>query len=145
MKGTLMTAMELTVEMAPEYKGTPGLFTAWLSADGVTVAFLHGRALAEDLYSTEYENYKTASKGVWLYDIETRDGHRNKGFAKTILKMTAEHFGFDEVQHTGGYTPDGFDYISKNVTRPYGATPQEKASFSQMGFVHDWDQRQPKR
>lgn len=145
MKGTLMTAMELTVEMAPDWKETPGIFSAWLSVDGVTVAFLHGRALAEDLYSTQYENYKIANKGVWLYDIETRDGHRNQGFSKMILKMTAEHFGFDEVQHTGGYTPDGFDYISKNVTRPYGATPQTKASFSQQGFVHDWDQRQPKR
>jgi hypothetical protein len=140
-----MTALELTVEMAPAHVQTPGLFSAWLSVDGVTVAFLHGRALAEDLYSTQYENYKTASKGVWLYDIETREGYRNQGFSKEILKRTAEHFGFDEVQHTGGYTPDGFDYVSKNVTRPYGATPQTRATFSQQTFVHDWDLRQAKR
>lgn len=140
-----MTAMELTVEMAPDWKDTPGIFSAWLSVDGVTVAFFHGRGLAEDLYSTQYENYKIAQKGVWLYDIETRDGYRNQGYSKILLKMVAEHFGFDNVQHTGGYTPEGFDYVSKNVTRPYGATPQTKASFSQMGFVHDWDLRQPNR
>lgn len=140
-----MTAVELTVEMAPDYVGTPGLFSAWLALDGVTVGFFHGRALAEDLYSTQYDNYLLAHKGVWLYDIETREGYRNQGFSKMLLKMIAEHFGFDGVQHTGGYTPDGFDYVSKNVTRPYGATPQNRASFSQMGFVHDWDLRQVKR
>lgn len=122
-----------------------GFFHAWLSQDGVTVGFIKGRALAEDLYGTDdNENYLLAREGVWLYDIEIREGYRNRGLSKELLKMTATHFGKDVIKHSGGYTPEGWDYLAKNLTRPANAEKVDGPAFRSQTFVHDWDERYAK-
>lgn len=116
------------------------MWNAWLQVDGITVAFaryLHIAAVNKD----GIENRRA---GCWLYDIETREEHRNKGYSKTLLKMIADHYGFDKVNHDGGYTPEGWDFLRKNLDdskRYYEVTGPQ---FSSQNFVHDWDAREPR-
>lgn len=115
------------------------LWNAWLTVDGVTVAF------ARFQYTPKQSDGKeNRDAGCWLYDIETREGYRNKGYSKMLLKMIADEYGFDSVCHDGGYTPEGWDYIHKYLDNPrqYG-TPVTGPKFSPQNFVYDWEDRIP--
>lgn len=115
------------------------MWNAWLEVDGATVAYAryqHTPKLNED-------GKENARAGVWLYDIETREEYRNKGYSKILLSMLAEEYGFDQVSHDGGYTPEGWDFLHKNLDdseRYYEVTGPR---FSSQNFVRDWDERQP--
>lgn len=132
--------MSLSLEVVAENKETLSedqIFNAWLSDGDVTVAFIRGRFTPEDVF-TETGGLRTP-KGCWLWDIETREEYRHQGYSKTIMAMTAKYFSVDSISHAGGFTPDGFEYVSKSVERPYGASPVTGPSFEEQNFVADWD------
>lgn len=131
--------MSLSLEVVAENRETPAedqIFSAWLADGDVTVAFIRGRFTPEDVF-TETGGLR-AQKGCWLWDIETRKEYRNMGHSKTIMAMTAEYFSVETMSHAGGFTPDGFEYVSKSVERPYGASLLTGPSFEEQDFVADW-------
>lgn len=98
----------------------------WLFKDDTAVAFVK-----------VYDNY--CGHVVSLCDIETREGYRNQGFATMLLSLIAELYGVDQVHHDGGYTPDGFAYISSKVCNSGREYDKVAPAFSPMNFVADWD------
>lgn len=115
------------------------MFHAWLSVDGTTVAYLYGRYNEHD--SETGFGYSTRKQGVWLWDIETREEYRNQGYSKILLKMVAEHFNFDQVQHDGNFTPEGWSFLRSNLRRPEAAEKLKAPRFRSQNFVEDWDNR----
>lgn len=103
----------------------------WLVVDGVPVS-----------YAKIYERTTAHGTELTLCDIETREGHRNRGHARRLLELLAEGYGVAKVIHGGSYTPDGFSYISQLVERR--GAPAVGPSCGPMNFVHDWDSFQPK-
>lgn len=124
-----MENIQLTVTGQDRANPDPIFYHAWLSADGVTVAYMHGihrHGIVE------------------LWDIETREGYRNKGYATAIIEKVAEHYDVDEVIHGGGFTPDGFNFVQHLVTRPKNADFLDGAQYgNNVKFVHDWDRHVP--
>ncbi len=97
-----------------------------------------GRAVA---YSKVYVHATAAGPEVELCDIETRSDERSRGHAKRLLALMAEHHGASTVHHSGGYTPEGFAYIAKHVTR--SGAPATEATYRPMTFIHSWDTLTP--
>lgn len=132
-------ATKLEVIEREDYFAPDGAFDGWLVEDGVTVAWIHGIYNAEKVMSPY--GYVQREEGCWLHDIETRPEHQNKGYAKKLLEMTAKHFEVESVQHSGGYTPEGWEFISRHVSRPANATKVDGPGFRSMTFVTDWEMR----
>lgn len=130
----------LKLEVVAEDNATPAeeqIFNAWLSDGDTAVAFLRGRFTPQDVMTDN--GYLSRPKGCWLWDIETREEYRNKGYSKAIMKMVSEYFNVETISHAGGFTPNGYAYVSKSVERPYGASSLIGPSFEAQDFVADWD------
>lgn len=122
--------IQLIVTGQDGFRPDPNLYHAWLSADGVMVAYMYG-----------IHHHGV----VELWDIETREGYRNNGYATAIIEKVTEHYDVDEVIHDGGFTPDGFNFVRHLVTRPKNADVLDGARYGNNAkFVHDWDRRVPK-
>lgn len=132
--------MSLKLEVVPDGNAAPTeeqVFDAWLSDGDTAVAFLRGRFTPQDVLTDE--GYLSREQGCWLWDIETREEYRNKGYSKTIMAMVREYFSVETIRHAGGFTPNGYEYVSKSVERPYGASLLTGPSFEDQDFVADWD------
>ena len=121
--------MELKLKMSAT--GPDGGLHYWLLADGEAVS-----------YAKVYESTTASGCRVELCDIETRSDRRNLGYATTILRLIAEGYGVDSISHRGGYTPDGFNYISEKLSRI--GEPATGPSCSPISFVHYWSTRTQK-
>lgn len=104
----------------------------WLTVDGVVVCY--ARTYSKFWNNSEHEN---------LCDIETREGHRNNGYAKKILAMIAEDRNVDRVSHRGSYTPDGFNFLYATGLVGDHSDPVDGPSYKPMNFVRDWDSMSP--
>ena len=118
--------------------------TGWNHADrviyyavgGVNVAAV--KLLADDYYSPH------PSKDVVMADIETRPEYQHRGHAKRLLAILSEAYGVDRLEHNGGFTADGYTFISKYLHRPQASgeakiTFPEYTSTNPFSFVEDWD------
>lgn len=108
------------------HTGPDGGLHFWLIADGAAVS-----------YAKIYESTTAAGTVVSLCDIETREGHRHRGYARRLLEMLAEGYGVEKVSYGGSYTPDGFSYVSKLVERSGEAA--QGPSYGPMSFVDSWE------
>ncbi len=102
------------------------IFLAWLSVNETTVGFFKG---------------SVENGHVYIWDIETREGHRNLGYSKMLIAEIIVHFGVEEIEHGGGYTPEGFNYVRHQFARRHGYPEETQATYDAMGFVHDWEER----
>lgn len=87
-----------------------------------------------------YEN----DDGPKLCDIETNPEYRQQGYAKELLRQVAELYGVEDVRHTGGFTPDGYNFISHLVERPKeaGAAAIAFTEFDDnepFSFIQSWE------
>lgn len=87
-----------------------------------------------------YEN----DDGPKLCDIETNPEYRQQGYAKELLRQVAELYGVEDVRHTGGFTPDGYNFISHLVERPKEAgaaaiTFTEFDDNEPFSFIQSWE------
>lgn len=114
------------LELKMSRMGPDGGLHYWLLAAGTPVA-----------YAKIYESTGAAGTALELCDIETREHHRNRGYATAILEQIAKGYGVDRVSHGGSYTPDGYSYIASKLKRI--GEPAAGPSFGSMDFVHDWD------
>ena len=116
------------------FRGRDGGRYLFLTVRGVNVA-------AVKIYEDE--------SGPSLCDIETRPEYRNQGYGKKILEEVAALYGVDQVSHGGGYTPDGFNFISSHLKRATGSPPAE-ITFPEyneskpFSIIEDWDSQTTK-
>jgi hypothetical protein len=113
-------------EYRPGYYPSHKQYEAWLLVDGTPVSYLN-LMVAEG-----YEGY------ACICDIETRDGHERKGYAKELLKMASEALGMP-LAVTGSFTPDGFASLNGKFPLLPGYTDYGKPVCKPMKFVYDWD------
>lgn len=103
-------------------------YEAWLIVDGVTVSYLH-------LMTTDYyDGY------ACVCDIETREGHQRKGYAKEIMKRASEELGMP-LATSGSFTPEGFAALHGKLPLLAGYPELTKPVFNSMTFVRDWDKQ----
>lgn len=70
-------------------------------------------------------------------DIEVRPGHRERGYARTLIKQVEEHYGL-VLTSSGTYTPLGFERLGARMpVYPGGGPPSVQVAA--MSFVEDWD------
>lgn len=69
--------------------------------------------------------------------IETREGHRRKGYSTAILSMVEQKLG-KEICTNADFTPEGFLALSKRPVL-YGYEPATHPLADSMNFVQGWD------
>jgi hypothetical protein len=109
------------VELQQGPKGLDGGLHYWLIVDGKP---------------SSYAKVYVKDARVSLCDIETRESERNRGFASELLRRIAHENGVEKISHDGGYTPNGFDFISGMIE---DLSPVDGPNFGPMDFVYDWD------
>jgi GNAT superfamily N-acetyltransferase len=135
----LMGAPQKDVQLAvekPSYQGewNSGIKYIYLEINGVTVAAV---------------KLNDADGVPALWDIETRKEFRNRGYGKKIISMIAQDYNIKRLEHSGGFTQNGVDYVSQYLDRPTNAgAPAENVFYeydddNSFAFIHDWDQHQP--
>lgn len=82
---------------------------------------------------------RSKSGKVELWTIETKPEFRNQGLSKQALETLKEHFGVEHIYHSGGYTPEGFKYISHQVEWIPEFTEHPEENFRSMDFVEEWN------
>jgi len=121
-----MTTTAAALELKLSYTGPDRGLHYWLLVDGVPLA-----------YAKVYESSGPQGTVVELCDIETREGHRHRGHASTLLRLIAEGYKVEKVSHRGSYTEDGFSYIAAKLQRI--GEPAAGPIHRPMGFVDNWD------
>lgn len=111
-------------------RGPDGGLKYWLCLNGKPVSF-----------AKVYDHSRSSGTVIELCDIETREGYKNQGYATKLLQSIAEGHQVSAVVHSGGYTPDGFNFIASKLQRE--GEPAKGASYRAMSFVYDWDSFTP--
>lgn len=113
-------------EYRPGFYPSHKQYEAWLLVDGTPVSYVN-------LMVTEgYEGH------ACICDIETREGHERKGYAKEILKRVEAEMQMP-LAVTGSFTPEGFAALNGKYPLLPGYTDFGKPVCKPMKFVYDWD------
>lgn len=106
----------------------------WLTDHGVTVAYIQ----------VVYREVRPAGyPALTLCDIEVRPEFRRRGYGRDIIAFVQRHY--DEVLHaTGSFTPEGHAAFAEYLPIVPGGFESVSGANSDLTFVDDWDQCEPK-
>lgn len=121
-----MTTELKFAEYRPGYFPSHNQYEAWLLVDGNPVSYLNIMVM------DGYDEYAV------ICDIETREGHERKGYAKELIKRSSEALG-KPFAVTGSFTPEGFAALNGKFPILPGYTDYGKPVCNPMKFVYDWD------
>jgi hypothetical protein len=122
----MTTAGEQSFELKLSYTGPDLGHHYWLLVAGEPRA-----------YAKIYEHSGPQGTVLELCDIETREGHRHRGYATELLAQLARGYGVEAVSHRGSYTADGFSYIAPKLQRI--GKPAAGPIHRPMTFVENWE------
>lgn len=100
-------------------------YQAWLRVDGVAVSYAK-------IWDKPAYNGK-----LCVCTIETREGHRQKGYSKTLLQLVETQLG-KIVCTNADFTPEGFLALGNRPVLD-GYEPATGPRADSMNFVYDWD------
>lgn len=101
----------------------------WLILDDKPVAYM--KAFAND---------ESGTLKLELHDIEVRESYRGRGFSTEIMRRACKVFKVENIVHSGGYTPDGFERIAGRVVRE--GEEDSGPTYDPMTFIKDWDKKE---
>lgn len=106
-------------KFSPRRTGTQ-TFVWWMSVDGVVIG-----------YAKTGPSERDGSPGLW--DVEIRDGHRDRGHAGVFLRHIAEAYGVERLRFSGNFTPEGHAKLARVALCDHPA----QIAFRSMTFVRD--------
>lgn len=119
-------ATEMIIDQKRTWSSDSKRWEVWLVVDGTPVAW------ATLMDEEHYEGY------MCLCDIETREGYRGKGFARTLMSLVVAEFG-KPLATTGSFSPEGFASFYGKLPNLSNYIAYDHPTVKSGNFVYDWE------